>query len=376
MARASARSKPTSTAVLSLRALNRATLARQLLLQREKLSAFAAVERLLGLQAQLARPPFIGLWSRLRDFEREALLEPLRTRRIVRATMMRGTLHLVTASDYLAFRSCLQPMLTAALRGVLRERAKALEVEQLTASARRFFDQEPRTFEELRERLRSEHPRGDERAMGYAVRMHLPLVQVPTDAAWGFPGTADFAVAESWLGQPLADEPSPEALVRRYLAAFGPASVADAQTWSGLGALAEVFERLRPGLRTFSDERGKELFDLPKAPRPSEDTRAPARFLPEFDNLVLAHADRSRLISDADRPKIFYPNLAIPPTFLVDGIVSGTWKIVRKGKAATLSISPFGSLTKSSRAELLDEAERLVRFVEEEATSHQVRVDR
>ena len=290
--------------------------------------------------------------------------------------MMRGTLHLVTASDYLAFRSCLQPMLTATLRGVLRERAKALEVEQLTASARRFFDQEPRTFEELRERLRSEHPRGDERAMGYAVRMHLPLVQVPTDAAWGFPGTADFAVAESWLGQPLADEPSPEALVRRYLAAFGPASVADAQTWSGLGALAEVFERLRPGLRTFSDERGKELFDLPKAPRPSEDTRAPARFLPEFDNLVLAHADRSRLISDADRPKIFYPNLAIPPTFLVDGIVSGTWKIVRKGKAATLSISPFGSLTKSSRAELLDEAERLVRFVEEEATSHQVRVDR
>ncbi|HZF10529.1 MAG TPA: winged helix DNA-binding domain-containing protein [Thermoanaerobaculia bacterium] len=362
---------------LSLRALNRATLARQVLLAREAespLAPLAVTERLVGLQAQWPRPPFLGLWSRIEGFRREDLHRLLHDRAVVRATFLRGTLHLVAAQDYLILRAALQPLLTRGMHAILRQRAVILDEADLAAAARVRLQEEPRTFEDLRDYLVSRDPEGDERAMGYAVRMTLPLVMVPTDDPWGFPTVSRFALAESWLGAPLHPDDGPAALVLRYLAAFGPASVADAQNWSGFQKLREVFEALRPRLLTFRDERKRELFDLPEAPRPPEDTPAPVRFLPEFDNLVLGHDDRKRFVADEHRSSVYLPGLRVAPTFLVDGFVAGTWKLERKKGTATLAVEPFGKLSKSVQADLTDEAGRLVRFAEPDAKSHDVRI--
>jgi hypothetical protein len=359
---------------LTLRAQNRATLARQMLLAREKTTAALAVERLVGLQAQWPRPPFIGLWSRIEGFAREDLLGALRRRELVRATMMRGTLHVVSARDYLQLRAAIQPVLSRGMKAMLRERAGAFEVGSLVASARAYLEEEPRTFTELRDYLMTLHPDGDERAMGYAVRMHLPLVQVPTeDATWGFPTDSDFAVAESWLGEPLGDIESPEALVMRYLAAFGPATVADVQAWSGLQGLREVVAALRPKLCVLHDERGREIFDLPDAPRPAEDTEAPVRFLPEFDNLIVSRAD-ARFVAAEHRALIFLSALRVLPTFLVDGFAAGTWKTERKKAAAALILEPFAALPKKTRAALEEEGDALVRFLEGDARTFELRV--
>lgn len=360
---------------LTIRQLNRATLARQILLSRGTATAVAAVERLAGLQAQLARPPFVGLWTRLEGFRRGDLARPLRERQIIRATAMRGTLHLMSAADYVALRGALQPMLTKGMQAILRERAQDLDMDTLRAEARVFFGGKPATFDALRNHLKAKHPQADERAMAYAIRMHLPLVQVPTDDAWGFPAASDFALADDWLGKevPTGEAPA-HMLVRRYLAAFGPATSRDAQVWSGLQSLRAAFEELRPELVTFRDERRRELFDLPDAPRPEEDTPAPVRFLPEFDNLVLAHDDRTRVIADEHRPKVTLKNLQVRATFLVDGFVAGTWKVERKKKTATLVLEPFGKLAKKTLSELEREGKELLRFVEEDALETEVRV--
>lgn len=360
---------------LTTRQLNRATLARQMLLSRETATAVAAVERLAGLQAQLARPPFVGLWTRLEGFRRSDLLAPLQRREIIRATAMRGTLHLMSASDYVSLRGALHPMLTKGLQAVLRERAQNLDMDGLQAEARAFFGGKPATFDSLRNHLKTKNPQADERAMAYAIRMHLPLVQVPTDNPWGFPAASDFALADDWLGKKvLTGEAPAHTLVRRYLAAFGPATPRDAQVWSGLQSLRAAFEELRPELVTFRDERKRELFDLPDAPRPAEDMLAPVRFLPEFDNLVLAHDDRTRVIADEHRPKVTLKNLQVRATFLVDGLVAGTWKVERKKKVATLILEPFGKLAKKTLAELEREGDALLRFAEEDAPETAVRV--
>jgi hypothetical protein len=359
---------------MTRRELNRATLARQMLLAREKITPVRAIERLVGVQAQLARPPFIGLWTRLEKFKREDLIRLVQRRKAVRATLMRGTLHLMSTKDYVKLRAALQPALSAGMQSILRDRSRDLDIARLVTEGRKYFDEEPRTFEELRDHLRKRFSKGDERAMAYAVRMHLPLIQVPTDTEWGYPGAADFAVAESWLGEPLGSESSPHSLILRYLAAFGPATVSDAQAWSGLQGLKLSFEELRPKLQTFRDERGRELFDLPKAPRPPEDTPAPVRFLPEYDNLILSHDDRTRFVAKEHRAAVFLPNLRVISTFTVDGFVAGTWKIERKKDAATLGIAPFATLPKRVRDELADEGERLVRFVERDARKFDLRL--
>ena len=364
------------TATLTTRQLNRATLARQMLLARETATAVAAVERLAGMQAQLAKPPFVGLWTRIEGFQRGDLLKPLQRREIIRATAMRGTLHLMSAADYLALRGPLHPMLIKGLQAILRERAQNLDMDGLQAEARAFFGGKPATFDALRNHLKAKNPEADERAMAYAIRMHLPLVQVPTDDPWGFPAASDFALADDWLGKkvPTGEAPA-HTLVRRYLAAFGPATPRDAQVWSGLQSLRQAFEELRPELATVRDERKRELFDLPDAPRPGEDTPAPVRFLPEFDNLVLAHDDRTRVIADEHRPKVTLKNLQVRATFLVDGFVAGTWKVERKKKTATLVLEPFGKLLKKTVAELEREGTALLRFVEEDALETGIRVD-
>jgi hypothetical protein len=367
---------PAAPQVLTRRQLNRATLARQLLLAREPLppiTAVAAVERLAGLQAQVARPPFLGLWTRLAGFRRDDLREALERREVVRVTAMRGTLHLLSAGDYVALRGALQPGLTRGMQSILRDRTKALDLAVLLAEGRDFFGK-PATFDALRDHLVARHPGGDERAMAYAIRLHLPLVQVPTGDRWSFPAAADFALADAWLGREVPAEPAPaHQLVRRYLAAFGPATPTDAQVWSGLQGLREVFEELRPGLVTFRDERKRELFDLPEAPRPPEETPTPVRFLPEFDNLVLAHDDRSRLMADEHRSRIVSKNLQVFATFLVDGTVAGTWKIERKKKAATLHLEPFAPLAKGTLAALEQEGDAMLRFAEEDAAVYEVR---
>ena len=359
--------------VLGTRALGRATLARQMLLAREKGTALNAVERLAGLQAQLPRPPFLALWSRLQRFRPEDLAGLARDRKVVRATMMRGTLHLVTTKDYLAWRPALQPMLSAGMEAVLKGRARGLDIAALTAATRACLAEEPKTFEGIRAALKAAWPDLDERAMGYAVRMRMPLVQVPADTRWGWPGTASFAAAESWTGRAMESTADLGVLVLRYLAAFGPAAVADAQAWSGLRGLKDTFEGLRPKLRTFRDERGRELFDLPRAPRPAADTPAPVRFLPDYDSLLLAHDDRTRVIPREHASRITTANLRVQPTFLADGVVAGTWRIERAKASAVLLLDPFRALSKPERAALVEEGTALLRFVESDAVTFAVR---
>lgn len=360
---------------LTRKELNRATLARQMLLERETTGTVEAVERLAGLQAQLARPPFIGLWSRVAGFRREHLSEALTQRDVVRAPMMRCTLHLVSARDYLRHRPNVAPVLERAMKAILRDRAKDLDVEKLSAATAAYLEGGPRTFEDIRAHLDTLGLPGDQRAKGYAVRTHLPLVQVPEETEWAFPGTAAFTTAASWLGQPIpTTEPDLPALVRWYLAAFGPATPTDAQTWSGFTALRDTFEAMRPELATFRDDRGRELFDLPGAPRPEATTRAPARFLPDFDNVILAHDDRSRLIAHEHRPRVSLKNLQVLPTFMVDGMVSGTWKVEKGRGTAILALEPFDALSKKGRDELSEEGQGLLRFLEPAAKKLEVRL--
>lgn len=351
--------------LITRRGLNRATLARQLLLHRERISARDAVERLAGMQAQAPKPPFIGLWTRIEGFEREQLAGAIAKKEVVRGTLMRGTLHLVSRRDYLAWRSTIQPALTRGLASIARG---AHDPEPLCEVARRFFDEQPRTFEELRELF----PKAEQRLMAYTVRLHLPLVMLPDDSRWSYPSNADFTVAETFLRAKLK-APDLETLILRYLAAFGPASPKDFERWSGLPHTRAAFDALRPKLETFRDERKRELFDLPAAPRPDQDVEVPVRFLPEFDNLLLAHDERSRIIAAEHQPRVVTKNLRVLAAFLVDGFVAGTWSVARKGKNATLTLTPFVKLGKATEKTLAEEGERLVRFIEPDAVSVAIR---
>jgi hypothetical protein len=342
-------------------------LARQQLLRRAKIKVPAAMECLCGLQAQRAWSPHAALWSRIEGFEREKLTKPLHRRQIVRATLMRATLHLVSAGDYFAWRKALAPVMEAALAALPKDRLRGLDAAAVTEFARGVFGECPRTFGDLRERLREVFPGGDDRVMGYAVRLLVPLVVVPDDSDWALAADGEFALAEDWLGKGRAAGGSVEALVPRYLAAFGPATAADMQRWSGLKGLKPVFEALRPPLAVFLDERKRELFDLPEAPRPPEDTAAPVRFLPEFDNVLLGCDDRARIVAEEHRPRLVTKNLLVPATFLVDGFVAGTWRVDRTKKAATFTVSPFAKLSRGTKDELGAEAEKLARFLEPEA---------
>ena len=362
-------------AFLSTRALNRAFLARQMLLEREKLPATKAIERLVGLQAQVAKPPFVGLWTRLEDFKRKELSDAFHKRRVVRVTAMRGTLHAMSAADYIALRGALQPMLTRGMTSILRDRAAGIDLEVIQNEGRAWFAKQTTTFDAFRDHLKAKFPKLDERALAYAVRTHVPLVQVPTtESQWAFPAAADFALADTWLSKKVSTTTTPaNAVVLRYLAAFGPATPADAQAWSGMNGLRDVFEELRPRLVTFQDARKRELFDLPDAPRPDEDVHAPIRFIPDYDNLVLSHDDRTRIMADAHRSRVTLKNLMVRATFLVDGIVAGTWKSERKRKAAVLVIEPFGTIATRVRSEIEAEGERLLSFLEEDATERDIR---
>jgi hypothetical protein len=369
---------PTDT--LNPRALNRALLARQMLLGPGPLPAGAGraeavigmVEHLAGLQAQAPFPPYFGLWSRLAGFRPADLAELLVSRQVVRIALMRSTIHLVSARDCLTFRPLVQPVLDRSLPAIFGQQFAGLDTGALAKAGRAFVDAEPRTFRELGDLLSPGWPSYTPTALAQGIRALVPLVQVPPRAVWGAAGRPRHTSAEAWLSRPLDPRPSPDVLVTRYLAAFGSAAVADVQAWSGLTRLGEVVDRLRPGLRAFRDERGRELFDLPDAPRPGADTPAPARLVAEFDNLILSHADRARVVSDDNRLRLYTRNGIFPGTVLIDGFVGGVWRLTRSRRTAVLTVELFGPVPSRDRDAAGDEARRLLGFAAD-GDSHEIR---
>ncbi|WP_236790016.1 winged helix DNA-binding domain-containing protein [Amycolatopsis sp. GM8] len=351
--------------VLGTRALNRALLARQFLLRRVKSSPLDVVSHLCGMQAQAPFPPYFGLWSRLHGFAPENLSQLLIDRSVVRIALMRGTVHLVTAGDCSFLRPLVQPILDRDLK-TNQSYARALadvDLATLAKDARAVLAEKPCTGAELGKLLAELHPDCPPAALAHAARGLLPLVQIPPRAVWGRSGQPTFATAEDWLGRPLDTRARLDELVRRYLAAFGPATVNDVQAWSGLTRLSEVVDRLRPELTTFADKDGRELFDLPDAPRPDPDTPAPPRFIAEFDNLLLSHADRTRVLSADARKRVFgVPNGVFPGTVLVGGFVRGTWKITKTAGEVTLDIEPYQRISTKDIDALTSAGARLLRF--------------
>ncbi|MGH9247153.1 MAG: winged helix DNA-binding domain-containing protein [Acidimicrobiales bacterium] len=360
--------------MLSRRALNRATLARQMLLRRQQLAVVDAIERLAGLQSQTVHSWYVGLWTRLADLRPEPVAQLLATRQVVRIALMRSTIHLVTARDCLAWRRLVEPVIARSMKGNFGRHLVGLDMDKLVAAGRALVEEQPLTFSELGRRLAERWPDRDAAAMAQAIRARVPLVQVPPRGLWGVSGLAAHTSAEAWLGRPVDPAPSVDEFVMRYLAAFGPASVRDMQTWSGLTRLGEVAERLPPRLATFRDEQGRELFDLPDAPRPDPETPAPVRFLYDFDNLLLSHADRSRFVSE-DYGRQVYPDNVQPSIVLVDGWTNADWKITRERDTATLTVQPFVRLTTEEIAELTDEGARLLDFVARDAGQHDIRFE-
>jgi hypothetical protein len=358
---------------ISLRALNRATLDRQLLLRRSTLSVAATLEHLVGMQAQTPHTAYVGLWTRLADFRGEQLADLLVDRSAVRIALMRGTIHLVTARDAWGLRPLVQPVMDRVQKGQFGKRLAGVDLDDVVAMGRVFVDEEPRTFKALGDHLLTRWPERDRFGLEQAVRTGVPLVQVPPRGLWGRSGPIAHTSLEAWLGEPPADLPTIDAIVTRYLAAFGPASVMDAQAWCGLTKLSEVFERLRPGLVTFRDERGRELFDLPEAPRPGPDTPAPPRFLYDFENMLLSYADRSRAIDPELVRGIDSRTQESLSTFTLDGFVAGTWGVQRERGMATLTIKHLSPVSKADRAALADEGAGLLTFLAAEATDHDIR---
>jgi hypothetical protein len=342
--------------VLSQRALNRATLARQYLLERTSAPAIDMIGHLGGMQSQAPLAPYVGLWTRLKDFAPDELSALTEQREVVRLHLMRNTVHLVSARDCLDWRALFYPLHAARFSAQFRRGMAGVDRDALLRQAKQLLEEQPRTRGQLANLLAERWPEADPGALAYAATHHIALCQVPPRGIWGENGPAAWAPVESWLGAPLRPVPV-DALVLRYLGAFGPATVADIQVWSGLTRLREVVERLP--LRMFRGEAGQALHDLPDGPRPGEDIPAPPKFLPEYDNLLLSHADRTRIIP-GNRPVPLPPgNGATAGTFLIDGIWQGTWQV----RGQTLRIQPFTALRSADRDALLTEAAQLCAFI-------------
>ncbi|WP_137992501.1 winged helix DNA-binding domain-containing protein [Streptomyces vilmorinianum] len=360
----------TTNPVLPTRALGRATLARQLLLAPAAMSAKDAVSHLVGLQAQNTKPPYYALAARLDGFRPEDLSTLMESREVARIVTMRSTIHTHTAEDVLTLRPLVQAARDRELK-LFRKGLAGVDLDRLGALSRELVEERPRTPKEIREALLAHWPDADPQALSVAARCLLPLVQVTPRGLWRRSGQVCLTTAETWLGRAPGPVPTPDGTVLRYLAAFGPASVKDMQTWCGLTRLREAFERLRPRLVTFQDEHGVELFDLPDAPRPDEDTPAPPRFLPEYDNLLLSHADRTRVVADEARVRMWTGNQA-HRVFLLDGSLAGLWRLDEAKERTTMTIQPFGRTTRAQRAELEEEAERMLRVMAPQGVPYEV----
>ena len=344
--------------VLSVRALNRALLERQLLLRREDIGAADALAHLVGLQAQNPNAPYIALWSRLADFDAEELSELVSARKVVRIALMRWTLHAVTARDCLALRPVLQAVMERRLRAGFGRQLADIDLVALQRRGRELVEQQPSSFGDVGRRLAGEWPGHEPRVLANAFSALAPLVHVPPRGLWGHNGRAIQTTAERWLGRPLDRATQPDELIRRYLAAFGPASIADIRAWSGLTGLNPAIRRLRPSLRSFRDHNGRELLDVIDGALPDSETPAPPRFLADYDNVVLAYADRSRILGTPQRRRVMAPRL-----FLIDGFVAGTWRLIRGRRLVTLEITPLVSIDRRDRLALAEEGMRLLSFL-------------
>ncbi|MCU7820887.1 winged helix DNA-binding domain-containing protein [Kitasatospora sp. DSM 101779] len=326
------------------------------------------VRHLVGLQAQAApEPPYLGLLSRIEGFRPEQLTALLEERTAVRIALQRGTIHLVTAEDCLTLRPLLQPVHDRWLRTSYARRLPDLDLAgpstgpsgdlaALADRARQLVEAEPLTFQQLGPLLAPAYPASEPAALAQAARCALPLVQVPPRGLWGRSGPAAHTTAEHWLGRPLDPAPALDELVLRYLAAFGPATAADVQKWSGLTRLGPVLTGLGDRLVRLRDDQGRTLFDLPEAPRPDGSVPAPVRLLAPFDNLLLSHADRSRVLPEAYRTRVMTVNGIVLGTVLVDGLVAGSWK----AEEGVLTVRPFVALPRGARAGVEEEAARVL----------------
>jgi winged helix DNA-binding protein len=358
---------------LGPRALNRALLERQLLLRRTVTGIGEALERVVGLQAQEPTDPYVGLFARVEGFKAQRLAAMIEEREAVRVALMRSTLHLVTAADCLALRPVTAPVLARTFRTQFGQRLAGVDVSDVVAAGRELLEERPRGNADLGRALAQRWPDRDPLVLAYAVHHHAALVQLPPRGTSPQRplGRAVVTTAESWLGRPLAVDASPDATVLRYLAAFGPATVADVRSWSGLGALREVAERLRPRLRAHRDEQGRELLDVPGAPLPDPATPAPPRFLPLYDNALLGHEDRTRIIpADLRDRALSEAGRAV----LVDGFLAATWTLHRDGDAAALRVAPLRALTKRDVRALRAEGRRLLGLLAPDARRREVEV--
>ncbi|MGW6457999.1 winged helix DNA-binding domain-containing protein [Streptomyces sp. NPDC055078] len=344
-----------------------------MLLDRADMPVPDAVAHLCGLQAQEPQEPFVGLWSRLRAFDPAALSDLLTGRGVVRTHLMRRTVHLVTADDALAWRARHDTMLRQRVLGIYRRELEGVDLDELAAAGRAALaDGEPRSMSGLARELAQRWPAPGPRALGeMLIAALIPVAQLPPRGLWRTKGGVRNVPLSSWLGREV-DPPSPDgsdpvgqALVRRYLAAFGPASPADLRAWCGLAGLPAAVASVREELITFRDEHGRELLDLPEAPRPDPDTPAPVRFLPAFDNAVLGYHDRTRIIDGAHR------GLSVTGArfVLVDGRVAATWSV----EGGTVTVTPLRRFSRADRASVAEQGRALASFLSDH-DSRRVRI--
>lgn len=361
----------TAPEVLSTRRLNRALLARQGLLDPWNAGILDTIQRLIGLQSQAPHAAYAGLWTRLAEFDPNELSALLADRQVVRIALMRSTLFLVSAADCLALRPVMQQASIRAIASSAGKRTREVDLARLMRRARELLEREPLTLAELGVMLEPDFPPYAPADLATLVRVGLPLVQVPPRGLWGRSGRSRHTTAESWLGRPLGADSAPDEAILRYLQAFGPATVSDIQTWSGLTGLRAAIERLRPGLRSFRNERGQELLDVANGLLPGEDTDAPVRILPEFDNCLLSHADRSRIFDDRHRMRFITQNGLVSSTVLVDGFVAATCRVHRAQDRASLLVEPLAPLRRQDRSAVRLEGLRCLAFLAQGA-KHEV----
>ncbi|MEV4518084.1 winged helix DNA-binding domain-containing protein [Dactylosporangium sp. NPDC049525] len=358
--------------ILTRRQLNRTYLQRQLLTTTDAEPDLRPVEEvvahLVAVQAQEVDAPYVGLWTRTRQPEHAHLTAALTDGRVVRGGLLRRTQHLTAGTDYRWLKPMLQQRLGNAGLSPFAKEIAGLDIADLVGAAREILSGQTMTRPKLAKQLAERFPGRQGIAMAWAVHVYLNLVHPPPSGVWRRRGHVTCALAEDWLGGPLEEHPSTWTLLSRYLASCGPASVADLQNWSGMKRLRDEVERERHRLRVHRDEAGQELFDLPDLPVAGGDEEAPVRFLPEFDNLVLSHKDRTRIVSDEDRARVCPGYSMVHPTFLVDGFVAGIWSVT----GATLTVTPFRRLCDADAAAVLDEAGRLRAFLQRDVV---VRLD-
>ncbi|GAA3304898.1 AlkZ family DNA glycosylase [Dactylosporangium vinaceum] len=345
---------------ITTRTQNRTYLRRQLLLDGGAAAGVAdVVRRVVAVQAQDADAPYIGIWARSREFAHDDLTAALEDRSLVRGALLRGTQHIASGADYRWLRPLISARMGATGLSPFRRQLDGIDLTELAAAARDALHGTTMTRPRLAKALGERYPGRESIALAWAAQHQLALIHPPPTGTWRRRGHVHVALADEWLGAALEEPPTIERLLRRYLESCGPASIADFQNWSGLRRLRQEVEALRPQLRTYIDDSGQELFDLPELELADAELDAPVRFLPAFDNLVLSHADRSRIIASPADQAIICPGLsAVLPTFLEDGFVAGTWEV----RPGTLELSPFRKLR--NPAAVHTEAERLLTFLQ------------